>query len=153
MTTPAPLTRDIKVLAAIFATSGVVHLVRPETYEPIMPKVVPAKREVILASGVLEIVCAAGLLHPATRRIAGWASLGVLLGVYPANFKMAGDAMQTDNQSFKAVAHRPPAAAAAPDPVCAQGGSQGLSARLGRRRVRMRNPVAPSRRPTASLAR
>ena len=104
MTTSAPLTRDIKVLAAIFATSGAVHLVRPETYEPIMPKVVPAKREVILASGVLEIFCAAGLLHPTTRRIAGWASLGVLLGVYPANFKMAGDAMQTDNQSFKAMA-------------------------------------------------
>ena len=104
MTAPAPLTRDIKVLSAIFVTSGIVHLVRPETYEPIMPKVVPAHREVILASGVLELVCAAGLLHPATRRIAGWASLGVLLGVYPANFKMAGDAMQTDNQQFKAVA-------------------------------------------------
>ena len=104
MTTPAPLTRDIKVLAGIFVTSGVVHLVRPETYEPIMPKVVPAHREIILASGVLEIVCAAGLLHPATRRVAGWASLAVLLGVYPANFKMAGDAMQTDNKSFQAVA-------------------------------------------------
>ena len=104
MTAPAPLTRDIKVLSAIFVTSGIVHLVRPETYEPIMPKVVPAHREVILASGVLELVCAAGLLHPATRRLAGWASLGVLLAVYPANFKMAGDAMQTDNQQFKAVA-------------------------------------------------
>ena len=104
MTAPAPLTRDIKVLSANFVTSGIVHLVRPETYEPIMPNIVPAHREVILASGVLELVCAAGLLHPATRRLAGWASLGVLLGVYPANFKMAGDAMQTDNQSFKAVA-------------------------------------------------
>ncbi len=104
MTAPAPLTRDIKVLSAIFVTSGIVHLVRPETYEPIMPKVVPAHREVILASGVLEIVCAAGLLHPATRRLAGWVSLGVLLAVYPANVKMAGDAMQTDNQQFKAVA-------------------------------------------------
>ena len=104
MTTPAPLTRDIKVLAGVFVTSGIVHLARPETYEPIMPKVIPAKREVILAGGVLELVCAAGLLHPATRRLAGWASVGVLLGVYPANFKMAGDAMQTDNQPLKAVA-------------------------------------------------
>jgi uncharacterized membrane protein len=104
MATPAPLTRDIKVLAGVFVISGIVHLARPETYEPIMPKVVPAHREVILASGVLEIACAAGLLHPVTRRIAGWTSLGVLLGVYPANFKMAGDAMQTENQSFKAVA-------------------------------------------------
>jgi len=104
MTAPAPLTRDIKVLSAIFVTSGIVHLVRPEAYEPIMPNVVPAHREIILVSGVLELVCAAGLLHPATRRLAGWASVAVLLGVYPANFKMAGDAMQTDNQSFKAVA-------------------------------------------------
>jgi uncharacterized membrane protein len=104
MSTPAPLTKDLKVLAGIFVTSGVVHLVRPETFEPIMPKVVPAHREVILASGVAELVCAAGLLHPATRALAGWASLAVLLAVYPANFKMAGDAMQTDNQRFKAVA-------------------------------------------------
>lgn len=104
MSTPASLTRDIKVLAGVFVTSGVVHLVRPETYEPIMPQFVPAHREVILASGVVELVCAAGLLHPATRRLAGWASLGVLLTVYPANFKMAGDALKTDNQTFKAAA-------------------------------------------------
>ena len=100
----APLTRDLKILAGVFVTSGVVHLVRPETFEPLMPSFVPAHREVIYASGVAELVCAAGLLHPRTRRIAGWASLAVLLGVYPANFKMAGDALQTDNQGFKVAA-------------------------------------------------
>ncbi len=102
--TAAHLNKDAKVLVAIFVTSGVVHLVRPETYEPIMPKFVPAHREVVLVSGVIELLCAAGLLHPATRRLAGWASVAVLLAVYPANFKMAGDAMQTNNQQFKAVA-------------------------------------------------
>ena len=102
--TAAHLNKDAKVLAAIFVTSGVVHLVRPETYEPIMPQFVPAHREVVLVSGVIELLCAAGLLHPATRRLAGWASVAVLLAVYPANFKMAGDAMQTKNQQFKAVA-------------------------------------------------
>ena len=30
--------RDITALAGILATSGVVHLVRPEVYEPIMPR-------------------------------------------------------------------------------------------------------------------
>jgi uncharacterized membrane protein len=85
-------------------TSGLVHLVRPATFEPIMPTFVPAHREVIYASGVLELVCAAGLLHPRTRKLAGWASLAVLLGVYPANLKMAGDALATDDQRFKAVA-------------------------------------------------
>lgn len=104
MSAPAPLTRDIKVLVGMFVTSGVVHLVRPGTFEPIMPQFVPAHREVIYASGVAELLCAAGLLHPGTRRIAGWASLALLLGVYPANFKMAGDALETDDQKFKAAA-------------------------------------------------
>ena len=102
--TAAHLNKDAKVLAAIFVTSGVVHLVRPETYEPIMPQFIPAHREVVLVSGVIELLCAAGLLHPATRKLAGWASVAVLLAVYPANFKMAGDAMQTNNQQFKAMA-------------------------------------------------
>ena len=100
----APLTRDLKILAGVFVTSGIVHLVRPETFEPIMPRFVPAHREVIYASGVAELACAAGLLHPRTRRIAGWASLAVLLGVYPANLKMAGDALRTDDPRVKAAA-------------------------------------------------
>ena len=38
-----------------FAASGVVHLVRPEVYEPLMPDWVPAHREIVLASGVAEL--------------------------------------------------------------------------------------------------
>ena len=98
------LPRDVKQLAAIFGVSGVIHLVRPETYEPIMPDVVPAHREVILASGVAELLCSAGLLHPRTRRLAGWASVALLLGVFPANIKMAMDANRADSSGFKAAA-------------------------------------------------
>jgi uncharacterized membrane protein len=96
--------RDVTALAAVLATSGVVHLLRPETYEPIMPRVVPAHRAVIHASGVLELGCAAGLLHPRSRSLAGWASLAVLVGVYPANLKMATDAARSDSTPLKAVA-------------------------------------------------
>lgn len=95
---------DIKALAGILATSGAVHLAKPEVYEPIMPKVVPAHREVIFASGVVELACAVGLLVPGTRRVAGWVSLGLLLAVYPANLKMAADATRSDSTNFKAVA-------------------------------------------------
>lgn len=94
--------RDVLGLAAVFATSGAIHLAKPEVYEPIMPKVVPAHREVILASGVAELGCAAGLLHPRTRRSAGWASVALLLAVYPANFKMAADAQKGRNTALKA---------------------------------------------------
>ncbi|MEP6651195.1 MAG: DoxX family protein, partial [Lapillicoccus sp.] len=38
--------------------------------------------------GVAELVCAAGLLAPPTRYVAGWASAAVLVGVFPANVQM-----------------------------------------------------------------
>ena len=64
MSTP----KDVALLAGIFTVSGVVHLARPRTYEPLMPDWVPAHREVILGSGVAELACAAGLLAAPTRR-------------------------------------------------------------------------------------
>ncbi|MDQ6642669.1 MAG: hypothetical protein M3Y66_09275 [Actinomycetota bacterium] len=100
----AERTKDITGLAAILATSGIVHLVRPETYEPIMPEFVPAHCEVILVSGVAELVCAAGLLTARFRGPAGWLSAALLLAVFPANVKMAVDSTKTSNTGFKAVA-------------------------------------------------
>jgi uncharacterized membrane protein len=100
----ASRSKDVTALAAILATSGVIHLVRPQTYEPIMPRFVPAHREVILASGVAELVCAAGLLSGRFRRPAGWASAALLLAVFPANLKMASDSTRTSSTGFQAIA-------------------------------------------------
>lgn len=94
-----------KILALGFVSSGTVHLVKPEVFEPLMPSWVPAHREVILGSGVAELACAAGLAIPATRRAAGWASVLLLLGVYPGNLKMATDASKTRSTGFKALAY------------------------------------------------
>ena len=107
---PATLTRvsiprGVKALAGIFAVSGVVHLVKPEVYEPLMPGWVPAHREVILGSGVAELACAAGLLVPPTRRLSGWASAALLVGVFPGNLKMADDARRSGNPRFRAIAY------------------------------------------------
>ena len=96
--------RSTKILGGIFTASGVVHLVRPEVYEPIMPAWVPAHREVILGSGVAEIALAAGLLAPRTRRLAGWGSVALLAAVYPANVKMAADAAARGNKPLAAAA-------------------------------------------------
>jgi uncharacterized membrane protein len=95
------LARSTKLLALGFLGSGVIHLVKPEVYEPIMPSWVPAHREVILGSGVIEIALAAGLLAPPTRRLAGWGSVALLLGVFPANLKMATDSLGTDKTALK----------------------------------------------------
>lgn len=101
----APLGRDAKIVVGAFLVSGAVHLVKPEVYEPLMPSWVPAHREVILASGVAELVCAAGMLFRPTRRLAGLASAALLVGVYPGNVKMAVDASHTRSTRFKALAY------------------------------------------------
>jgi uncharacterized membrane protein len=102
--TTVSIPRSTTALAGLFAVSGVVHLVRPAFYEPLMPSWVPAHRGVILGSGVAELACAAGLALPATRRAAGWASVVLLLGVYPGNVKMAMDSTRTRSTRFKAIA-------------------------------------------------
>jgi uncharacterized membrane protein len=103
MSLPGSLPLDAKVVVGAFLASGTVHLVRPETFMPLMPKAVPAHREVIYVSGVAELVCAVGMLHPRTRRLAGLASAALLVGVFPGNVKMALDALKTRNTTFKAV--------------------------------------------------
>jgi uncharacterized membrane protein len=99
----APLRRDAKVVVGAFLVSGVVHLVKPEVYEPLMPSWVPAHREVVLASGVAEIAGALGMLLPSTRRLAGLASAALLVAVFPGNVKMALDASRTRNTGYKAA--------------------------------------------------
>ncbi len=54
-----------------------------------MPGYLPAHRELVYASGVAEIVGGAGVLHPKTRRAAGWWLIATLLAVFPANVEMA----------------------------------------------------------------
>ena len=98
------LPTSAKLLAAGFVASGVVHLLRPEVYEPLVPAWVPAHREVILASGIAELACAAGLVVRPTRRVAGWASALLLVGVLPGNVKMAADAARTERTGLKAAA-------------------------------------------------
>ncbi len=86
------VSRDIKILAGIFTASGVLHFVRPGLFESIVPKPLPHKRELVLASGAVEVVCAGLILHPSTRRIGGLASAGLLAAVFPANVQMTLDA-------------------------------------------------------------
>lgn len=99
-----PLQPSSKLLIAAFAASGVVHLVRPEVYEPLMPAFVPAHREVILGSGVAELACAAGMALPSTRRLAGWSSAALLLCVWPGNLKMALDSTRSSSTALKVAA-------------------------------------------------
>ncbi len=75
-----------------FAVSGVIHLARPGVFTPIVPRPLrPWGRGLVVASGVAELACAAGLAAPAPRRTAGRASALVLAAVWPAHMQMSID--------------------------------------------------------------
>ncbi len=80
-----------------------LHFVKPEPFEKIVPKALPRKKELVYASGVAELACAAGLLHPRTRRLAGLASAGLLVAVFPANVQMAADLQRKGSSRQKAI--------------------------------------------------
>ena len=86
------------VLAAIFATSGVLHFAHPRPYERMVPRLLPRQRELVYASGAAELMCAAGLIHPRTRSLAALASAGLLVAVFPANVQMAVDVCQSQRR-------------------------------------------------------
>jgi uncharacterized membrane protein len=83
----SPMPIGTKIVAAAFLSSGFVHLVRPQTFEPLVPRALPARREIIVGSGVVELACAVGLL---TRQPwAPLASSALLVAVWPGNVTMA----------------------------------------------------------------
>jgi uncharacterized membrane protein len=79
-------------LAAVFTSSGIVHLVRPQSFASIMPRAIPEEHHTALihVSGVIELACAAGLVR--RSRWAAAASVVTLAAVFPANVQMALDA-------------------------------------------------------------
>ena len=78
-------------LVALMAGSGLAHLVVPEFYERIVPRSLGHARFYVHASGVAELVGAALLIAPRTRRIGGWVCAVLLVVVFPANVQMAVD--------------------------------------------------------------
>ena len=73
------------VLGALLGGSGVLHLVRPRTYEWLVPPELGPARPWVTATGVAEIGTAALLAAPATRRWGGWAAAALLVGFVPAH--------------------------------------------------------------------
>ena len=83
------MTRSQKLLAAFFAIAGILHFVRPRSYEAIMPEYIPYQSEAVFVSGVAEVAGGLMLVSERTRPIARWWLIGLLIAVFPANVHMA----------------------------------------------------------------
>lgn len=79
------------IIGVIFVAAGALHFKNPMMYEAIMPPFIPAHRELVLASGLFEMLGGIGAMVPATRKAAGWGLIALLVAVFPANIYMAVD--------------------------------------------------------------
>lgn len=77
------------VLGPAFVVAGVLHFIVPELYVQIVPPIFPAPLALVYLSGLAEIAVGIGLLIPRTRQPAAWATVALLLAIFPANVYMA----------------------------------------------------------------
>jgi uncharacterized membrane protein len=78
-----------RLFGPFFVLAGILHFLIPDKYESLVPDYLPARRELVYASGVAEIVGGLGLLSRRTRRLASWLNVATLLGVSPVHVDMA----------------------------------------------------------------
>jgi uncharacterized membrane protein len=86
-----------------FFTVGIARFVLTETEMRIVPPGIPWPRAAVLASGVFELLGAAGLLWPRTRRAAAWGLFALTLAITLAHIYM----LHRPAMSQVAAAQRP----------------------------------------------
>jgi len=71
-----------------FFLGGVAHFVFTQAQMRIVPAWVPSPRAAVLASGILELLGALGLLSGRWRQLSAWGLFALTLAVTPANVFM-----------------------------------------------------------------
>lgn len=77
------------IIALFFLIGGVAHFVFTGFFVMAMPDYLGYHKELVLISGVFELLGAMGILIPKTRFLAGCGLIALIVAVYPANINMA----------------------------------------------------------------
>ena len=73
------------VLAVFMIGAGMMHFAKQDFYVKIMPPYLPAHYELVILSGIFEVVLGALLLVPKLSSLAAWGMIALLIAVFPAN--------------------------------------------------------------------
>lgn len=84
-------------MALFYFAAGLNHFIRPGFYIKIMPPWMPLHKELVLISGIAEVLFALLLLFPVTRRFGAWGIIALLVAVFPANIQMLINYYQQNN--------------------------------------------------------
>jgi uncharacterized membrane protein len=77
------------VVTTFFAVGGFFHFYALSFFMQAMPEYLGYHRELVLLSGLCELLGAAGLLMPRTRVFAAYGLIALCIVVFPANLNMA----------------------------------------------------------------
>lgn len=97
---PLSTLRRISLVALILLIGGggALHFVIADFYAPLIPSWLGNRHAWVYGSGVAEMACGFLLAIPKTRRIGAWATIVVLILVFPGNIKMAFDSTMAEAQ-------------------------------------------------------
>lgn len=91
-----------RLVAGALGTSGVVHLVRPHLFDPLIPAGLGQPRPWVLGSGVAELACAAGLVTG--QRWAPAAATATLAVIWVGNLQVAMDLQSSRRPGWQKAA-------------------------------------------------
>lgn len=84
-----PSDKAAVALGLALLVPGVLHLVEPESFVAMVPAWLGQPARLVFVSGVAELLIAAGLCLPLTRRWAGWGAAALFVAVWPADVNVA----------------------------------------------------------------
>jgi len=81
-------TLGLVFVIAVFLIGGIAHFVYLDLFIRVVPSYIPYPKEVVLFTGVCELVGVIGLLFKPLRQLAGWAFALYLVCVMPVHIDM-----------------------------------------------------------------
>lgn len=76
------------IMSIFYVGAGLNHFWHPESYLKIMPPWLPCHNELVILSGVCEMLFGLLLIFSSTRRFAAWGIILLLIAIFPANIQM-----------------------------------------------------------------
>ena len=72
-------------MSLLYVIVGIKHFTNTDFFVTIVPPIINCKEEVVLVSGLIEVILGILLLFNQTRKLAAWGIILLLIAVFPAN--------------------------------------------------------------------
>ncbi len=79
---------SLVLLIILYAGAGINHFIHPTGYYSIIPPYLPNPYLINIAAGIAELICAALLIIPTTRKLAVYLIIAMLIAFIPAHIYM-----------------------------------------------------------------